>query len=254
MRSSKWFVFVAVWLVAAPLAMAQTITIVPSLGPSGYGSSWASYRDNAIAALRGFPVNNVGGPSDYMALEPLSVEPTDMLMTSPVQHSWMGDFAPEGVFANEYGNKLYFGVALVAAEGSKVKLSDVVCRLWSTDELPAFWDATYSFSTYSYTTARVGVRAGGDGLLGTGDDVLITSGVGTQEVDAIYMTGVSPSFTLDNYESAQSQATFLLGIDYGLGSLTGDDAETSSVSVVQAPEPTAIGLLLVGTLIFLKRR
>lgn len=232
---------------------AAMMTEVPSLGPSGYGPGWLGYRSNAITGLRS-AMNSVGNPAlDPSGYEKLvaDLSPDDILMTySAGMKSWRGDLSPAGTFSGEYGNTLYFGLAVKG----QVKLADVQCRVLSTDSPPTF-SSTSSFASSSYSTSRVGVKSGADGQLGTSDDVVVTSGAGTQLVDAIYLVGVGVNLSPAARLTVDGKIPFDVSVTYGLGGLVGGDTVTSKVSLVLIPEPALVGpLLFAGVWLVRSRR
>lgn len=208
--------------------------IVPSIGPSGDGAGWETYRDNSINALRGLPVNNTGGPGDYAPLNPLQVTLSDMLMA-----------------------RLYFGVSMIAPPGSPLRLSDInysysplISESWEWEGgwyvALDWWNPRYDFpATSTYTSSQVGVRVGFDGQLGTPDDIMITSGAGTQEVDAVYMTGVSCWIIPSDLSFAQERVPFLIEVSYLLWGPEYGYGRFSEVMVT--PEPTSLVLLYLGS-------
>ena len=261
MRKICWLLTLALPFALAPPVFAQsapglTIDVIPSVGPNGYGASWSGYRTNAITALRA-SLPAVGDPDlDPSGYEVLlaSLEPVGMFSTYPASHSWRGVFDPPAPFNNEYGNQLYFGLRIVAGAEEKVKLQDVVYHIWSTDSgsgSPLF-DLTYGFGSSNYSTARVGVNVGADGILNTGDDVLITSGSGSVGVDALYLVGVGASFSISTRALAEAKVPFAINLTYGIGSLTGNQTDTASVSIV--PEPATVSFFVLASLALLRRR
>jgi hypothetical protein len=243
---------------AAGAAHAITITVTPALAPNAFGSSsYAPWAGNAFTALyngqtsAGAP----GTPSYFQAQS--NVQAKDLVVTN--FSAWMGQAEPGGAFAGEYGNRGHFGLS-VLGDGQQFSISQLSFNATSTDpgDLLAF---DFLTGEYDYTSSYVGVLAGDDGVVGTGDDTFITSGANTQLVDALFSRGSGNSLAAlcGGCTPAQEQAA----IDAAAGSFgsqafkytgtyqlhgEGDAvlAEGSGTFNVGIPEPSTWALSIVG--------
>ena len=168
-----------------------TVDVMPSSAPNGYGApSWNGYAANALSSLE----NNLGNVGDR-AIDPTAyeiagpiVEPGDFMVTS--FNSWRGEVNPTGAFANEYGNRMHFGLHAYGDGSTQFALNDLTFQLHSSDPGDALVFIG-DFIGYNYNgTTRFGVDWGGDRAKGGGDDVIYASGNGTTLVDEIVYVGV----------------------------------------------------------------
>ena len=159
------------------------ITVYPSVGVNAPGSpSTGGYATNAITGLQagGGATGSPTSPTYYSTTNNVSV--SDIIVTN--FPSWRGDANPTGAFANEAGNRLYFGLH-VNGNGSQFSLSQLDFAVsTSPSNVPAFnfTDAFGAGDTYSAT--RVG-RIG---------NTFITSGPATQLVDELFYVGIGDAF------------------------------------------------------------
>jgi len=168
--------------------------------------------------------------------------------------SWLGQANPGGAFgqnfANELGNRLHFGLAVVASPGTTFSLSQLSFSMASTDP-----GNTFQFSgdfsdpndpTNVYSSARVGVRS---------DGTLVTSGPATQLVSALYYVGVGNAIAPDDIGATgtdQEQLDQVLGFIEGLEpfqinvtyTLTTDAGTFTGTSFVNVGEADQLGDLL----------
>jgi hypothetical protein len=243
---------------AAGAAQAITITVTPTLAPNVFGSSsFAPWTDNAFTALyngqtsAGAP----GTPSYFQAQS--NVQAKDLVVTD--FSAWMGQAEPGGAFAGESGNRGHFGLSILG-DGEQFSISQLSFSATSTDpgDLLAF---DFLTGEYDYTSNYVGVLAGDDGVVGSGDDTFITSGPNTQLVDALFSRGSGNSLEglCGGCTPAQEQAT----IDAAAGAFGGQAfnftgtyqlrAETGALLAqgsgtfnVGVPEPSTWALSIVG--------
>ncbi|MEN6332713.1 MAG: hypothetical protein ABFE01_00545, partial [Phycisphaerales bacterium] len=183
---------IAVQLSLAGMAAAGiTLDIQPSSAPNASGSpSWNGYVVNALNSLE-HGSGNIGdrstNPTAYEIAGPV-ISPGDIAVTS--FHSWCGEVNPSAPFANEYGNRLHFGLHAYGDGTTQFSLSELTFDMHTSDA----WDSlAYSgdFVGYSYNGAtRYGIDWGADRVKGGGDDILYTSGNGTTLVDELVYVGV----------------------------------------------------------------
>jgi len=173
------------------------IMVFPSPAPNAFGSpSWPGYVTNAINALQnGLP--SVGNPAnDPTAYFRVSTE-TDRDNIVTGFPSWKG-FANPGTkfgpaFANELGNRLHFGLAIIGTNGTTFSLSGLSFDMESTDPgdifqfIGDFSDPMDPSNVYSST--RVGIAP---------NNAVITSGPATQVVKALYYVGVGNAIAPDD--------------------------------------------------------
>ena len=243
---------------AAGAAHAITITVTPALAPNAFGSpSYAPWVGNAVTALyNGQPSAGAPGtPSYYQAQS--NVQAKDLVVTN--FSAWMGQAEPGGSFAGEFGNRGHFGLS-IRGDGAKFSISQLSFSATSTDpgDLLAF---DFLTGEYDYSTSYVGVLAGADGIVGTGDDTFITSGANTQLVDALFGRGSGNA--LEGLCAGCTPAQEQAAIDAAAGSFGGQPfkftgtyqlhavtgallAEGSGTFNVGVPEPSTWALSIVG--------
>ena len=94
-------------------------------------------------------------------------------------------------YGAEEGNRMHFGL-LVLGNGTQFSISELSFAATSTDPGNAL--AFGYAGGYGYSTGYVGLNYGPDGIKGTADDFLVTSGPNTQLVDELYGRGSGNSF------------------------------------------------------------
>jgi len=240
-----------------------TTNVVASSAPNFYGSpSWSGYRDNAMYALRN-GLTSYGGdptitPTAYSALGESVNVGANLVTGFP---SWMGYANPTGAFASEMGNRIHFGMSMVASVGTQIALDHIVGNI-SIATVSGF-DFSFNY-VGNYSATRQGLLRGADGIIGTIDDTLITSGSASQLVDAVYVIGGGVAFWPDTIDELNAfMSTF--GSDYGSLNLTGtysllDGVGEGSVlaggstTVTLVPAPGAIALIGLAGLVGGRRR
>ena len=154
-----------------------TVTVYPSLAPNIYGSpSWSGYLQNAMTALE-TGASSIGDPAtDPTAYYQVTqITPNQNVVADfPL---WLGNANPTGAFANELGNRLHFGVVIT---GGLFSLSELSFEMSSSDPNDLFEFAD-DFATDDYSLTRIGY------INNVG---FVTSGPGTQLVNALYYVGV----------------------------------------------------------------
>ena len=263
--------------IAAPASAAVMITLVASAGPVSASPSYGSYASNAIYALRN-GLSNYGGdqsvtPTAYAVLGASANIGMSMLsvnLTNPSSgfNSWMGQLNPTDAFANEKGNMIYFGATMVASVGTQIQLDHIFVNVTRADSAGLPGNILQSNSgTFSgnYTPYRMGVLRGADGILGTGDDIVINSGNASQFVDALYLAGAGTSI-VSNSPAEMTEFMNTFGSTIGSVNLTGtwkllDGAgvgnvlESTSLTVALVPAPSAVALIgLVSAFMGRRRR
>jgi hypothetical protein len=251
---------VAATLIAGA-AHAVTITVTPSLAPNAFGpASFGPWTSNAVNALYNgqSSAGTPGTPTFYLAQS--NVEAKDLVVTN--FPSWMGQADPATAFGAAYGaeggNRGHFGLVILG-EGQQFSISELSFTGTSTDPGHLL---NFALDGYDYSTSYVGVLAGGDGTVGTGDDVFVTSGPSTQLVDALFgrgsgnaIEGLCTGCTVAQQQAAIDAAAASFGGapfqftgEYQLRAVTGAlVAEGSgSFNVAGVPEPSAWALMLIG--------
>ncbi len=185
-------------IVAATAALAGTafggpvtINVYPAAAPNAFGSpNWNAWVGNALHAIE----NNLstfgtpGTPAYYQRITS-PIDPRENFVTS--YPSWRG-YANPGVvwgpaFASELGNRVHFGLHILG-NGTQFSISQLSLVMASTDTGNTL-GYTFGLGAYQYDNGYVGINYGPDGLKGTFDDVIITSGPNTQLIDELIGRG-----------------------------------------------------------------
>jgi PEP-CTERM motif len=235
------------------------IQVFPSPAPNAFGSpSWnPGYVQNALNALQnGLP--SVGNPAtDPTAYYRVSQE-NDMQNIITGFPSWQG-FANPGTmfgpaFANELGNRLHFGLAIVGTSGTTFSLSGLSFDMESTDPGDIFqFIGDFSSPADTYSPTLIGIAPNGS---------IVNSGPATQVVKALYYVGVGNALApADIGCSGSNQAMldcvkafydsimpFSITTTYTLNNDGGAPIGSGSASVnfTNLPEPGTFGLLTLG--------
>lgn len=189
-------------------AQGISISVTPAFAPSGkpaedgsFSPSWPGYVVNATNALRaGAPI--VGDrdldPAAYQAIgRPIS--PLEMIYTE--YNSWRASADPfptwtdlPAAFAQEQGNRIHFGLQLTSDGTSDFALHDLSWSLDSNDDTDYF-DQAANFANANYSSTRIGVNYGPDGVPGGGDDIVYDSGQdGSTKIHALTYVGIGDGF------------------------------------------------------------
>jgi hypothetical protein len=251
-----------------------TFKVVPAFAPqSPLSPSWDSYVSHALFSIP-HGVDWGDRETDPTAYERVSgpITPQEIIYTP--FNSWRGKGAPSPEFAapflGEFGNRVHFGLHVVSTAAADFALDDLTWEL-DSDDLggpggTGYFDQSGSFSGVSYSSTRIGIHYGGDGLPGTGDDALITSGLGTQRVHELIYVGVGdgilsddPLASSDQADIDQTLAAVMAGCGdpqacwvnltatYSLPDAAGVRNEASgTVQILLVPEPSATFLGGVG--------
>jgi hypothetical protein len=236
-----------------------SISVFPSLAPNVYGSlSYPAWENNAIAGL--MTGSSTSGdptlPSFYQQIANGANIPIWIASEFP---SWLLQANPGTVFgpayAGELGNRLYFNLHVVG-NGQLFSISQLSFQATSTDA-GNFLGFNVNAGNYNYNSGYVGLNYGPDGIKGTGDDILITSGPNTQLINELFARGsgnapgvmnsdpgVTNQDKIDN-ALANIPSNFIFNGTYTL-STDGGDVNGSAFVVVGVPEPTTIALSGLG--------
>jgi hypothetical protein len=263
-------------LMMGTTAKAEFITfdVIPAFAPTGTESpSWSNYVVNALAGIQ-LDMNLGDRTMNPAAYERVSsvLQPEELIYTTgdfsgQPFNSWRGMANPSAPFSGEFGNRIHFGLRVVS--DTEFKLDDLTWSL-DSDDSDNYFDQSGSFSGASYSSTRVGVWWGEDGLKGGGDDVPRSSGAGTLPVNELLYVGVGDGFLADEPESLTDQqridstiADILAGctdssgclIDvigtYSLPDGMGGTTSASNTFTIATPEPSAGLLALIGMMAML---
>ena len=231
------------------------ISVTPWLAPNAFGSpSYDQAVANAVyAEMHGLATYGSAGPTQFNAQS--NVTSAQGVVTG--FSSWMGVAEAGGIYAGELGNRMAFALA-INGNGTQFSISQLSFTATSTDAAGGL-DYMNPAGSYNYNAGYVGVLKGTDGILGTSDDVYITSGANTQLVDALYGRGTGVSYpayctnctkqqeqaAIDDIASYPGYAYSFTGA-YSIGSATGSGTfNISPAATAATPEPSS--LILLGT-------
>ena len=253
---------------AAPIP--PTISVFTTLAPNAFGSpSFPGWQSNAVNAMMNgaVPTGTVGTP-EYFQTQGNVLASWISVTSFP---SWMGTADPGTVFgpgfAAELGNRGTFPL-FVDGNGGQFSISQLGFSAVSSDPGNVLG---FSFGTgsYNYGPGYVGIQFGGNGVLGGGDDILITGGLNTQLVDALAGRGsgnalwpcgpgdLSPCSTIPEKQAAINAMTAILGGETFTGTYTlGGVSGSATFNVAAVPEPATFAVMGLGLLglLLAKRR
>jgi len=174
-----------------------TVTIYPTPGPNTSSPNYIQWRNNLIHFLETGVGNSQERSEPTNVTFPNMVDVGDILVSTNPITLWRGQLNPQQPFNNELGNYVYFALKIISA--TPFNLNGVS---WNQRDTPAYITPFVGQMTnVSYSASVVGVSYGPDGIKGTADDVIITSGSSTQLVNELYYRGVGTSF----YGNSQTQ-------------------------------------------------
>lgn len=182
----------AVLSTTAASAASITISVFASSAPNAFGSpSFDPYAANAITGLENGGVS-VGLPSLPTFYENKTVFTAGEAIVTDY-NSWKGAVGPLAPpYNNELGNRLHFGLAVVDTGGT-FSLSQLNFSITSSDVNSLGFAGSFNAGDV-YSLRRVGINCGADGVCGTSDDIVITSGAATQLVNELYYVGVGNAY------------------------------------------------------------
>ena len=141
---------VLVLVVGVTAAQAELVKfdVIPAFAPQGPQSpSWNGYVLNAIGGIQSEV--NVGdrdvNPKAYERVTGMLL-PEELIYTD--FNSWQGDAAPTPLpagFDGEFGNRIHFGLHIVAADGTQFALNDLSWEL-DSDDSTGYFDNGGSFA------------------------------------------------------------------------------------------------------------
>jgi hypothetical protein len=243
-------------------AAGVTLDVYPSSAPnaSSGSPSWSPYVANVLNSLANGSGNLGDRNTDPTAYEIAGavISPGDIAVTS--FHSWRGLVNPPAPFANEYGNRLHFGLHAYGDGTTQFALNDLTFEMHSSDPTDSL-GFTGDFIGYSYNgSTRYGINWGPDRVKGGGDDIVYTSGNGATLVDELVYVGVGnawwpgggdpdPANPIGGAQAAMNDLYNWILTDGPITVTTtytlGDFAGSASVDVAIVPSP---GALLLGAL------
>lgn len=283
MKARPLWPIAAVLLFASLASAALTVTVVPSSAPNGFTNpgTWSTYAARALTSLE-----NGGGTigdraTDPAAYQPLTtrVAPTDVVVSNFA--SWRSSASPETYFAAEHGNRLHFGLH-VLGNGTQFRLVDISGTINSDDVVDAF-ATNFSFAGQSFNSNRRGISYGADGVKGTADDIIYTSGPGTplldefvypglgQALDATFEDGTTNQEKLDSVQEwiavaglTQVWADYTIAnpgrtepLGFGESRIAVRNAKGGGFiqpAARSVPEPASLALFAIASLPMLRRR
>ena len=255
----KILIAFAVLALAPAPALAATFVVTPTLAPNAFGSpSYATWASNSINCqeIGATSCGTPGDPTYYQAQSTVTAQ-EGIVTGFP---SWKGDADPcttyGSAFCNEYGNRMTFGLKIDGG-GQMFSISDLSFAAHSSDASDALGFA-FGAGGYNYSDQYVGFLKGADGQLFTADDVKITSGPNTQQVDglvgrgsgnslAAYCTGCTTAQRQQAINDTASYfdkpttftGTYSLGQDSGSGTF-------NIMPMGAVPEPATWAMMLLG--------
>ena len=261
MRLSFFVVSLVSFALLSSAARAEVVMdVYASPAPNFSASpSWNGYLANALNSLE----NNLGNigdrnldPTAYEILPDGSGIGAEEIIVSSF-NSWRGIANPSSPFANEFGNRIHFGVHIVGDGSMRFRLEDLSFEMSSsdTDNLLGF---SGNFAGGSYSGTRIGIDYGADMMKGGGDDTIINSGAATQFVDELVYVGVGNALDASPFTGSdqdrinqilsqiQSETKFDFTGAYSLSDSTGSSIlAAGSTTITVIPEPTAFFALMV---------
>lgn len=240
---------------------AITIGVFASSAPNISDSpSWGGYATNAMSWLQN------GGTFGDPSISPIGyVHATPKIPAGDITisnfNSWRGTALPSAPFDGEFGNRVHFGLSVIAEPGVTFMLSNVTHDVTSSEGnslgLLRFTNPNSS-SINSFTPTRIGIDTNGN---------QITSGSATGvSLIALYYIGESVAYSAYGAGSEQQKlqniedyVNSVGGVDVtGTYSVTYSGTKSGTISasdtVAVIPEPTVVLLGSLGVFALLRRR
>jgi hypothetical protein len=237
------------------------LVIRPSVAPNAFGSpSFSQYTNNVRTALASN--SSTGGtPNTPAYFQQAATYQNSMLVVTNFA-SWQARANPGAVFgpqyANELGSRVTFNTIIRDSNGAQINItSGYTDQVTSSNSV----FTTASRTRTEYSIGVIGVLVGNDGILGTADDIVLTSGTGSVDAIVTVSPGIGDAVLDSSGNLAVQQAALDAEIAYlnSLGTFTltanlsfGNSALTSSTVTINptqaptaTPEPTT--MLLLGT-------
>jgi hypothetical protein len=236
-----------------------SVTVYPALAPNAFGSpSFPTWESNNIAALQN-SLTNSGDPtlpSYYQQIPTGSLIQPFIATEFPswLLHADPGSFYGPA-FASELGNRLYFGLHVVG-NGQQFSISQLSFMATSSDA-GNFLGFSVAAGSYNYNSGYVGLNYGPDGMRGTMDDFLVTSGVNTQLIDELFArgSGNAPGVMIPDPGATDQEKIdlalanlpipFVFTGDYSLSTDQGT-FNGSAFVIVGIPEPATLAIAMLG--------
>lgn len=238
-----------------------TLDVKASSAPNAFGSpSWSAYASNALNSLHN-NLGNVGNrATDPTAYEVMGshFDPGDVMVSS--FNSWRGQTNPTGAFANEYGNRLHFGLHAYGDGVMQFRLEDLTFQIQSSDPSDALGFAGDFLGLNFNGATRFGIDWGADRLRGTLDDVMYISGNGQTLIDELVYVGVGNAFWpqptggQSNEDAIQDVEDYIFAHQLSITGSYWIQGFAGSDTVQVIPLPTAAGLAGFGLLALGARR
>lgn len=177
---------------------APTITVIPSIGPSGAAASSPDYDANALLALfQGLTSASTFGTAPSAYTQVSGPVPTNQIIDSFSSfNSWLGVANPSSPFNDEFGNNLYFGVAIRGGTES-FSLRQLVYADNFGDYEPTLAGSTpFYFDVENYDSRFLAYLDNGTtpGTLDAGDTQVALNTDGATPVNYLFYRGVGAYF------------------------------------------------------------
>jgi len=170
---------------AGGVRAAPMVTVSSWLGPAYTSADAGLASQNAVqAAYQGLSTYGTANTPSYYAGAITSANAAELVMTNGF-NAWKGFTSPTGVYASQNGNEAAF-LGIVYGNGTQISPSEISFTATSDDPGNVLgFDYTFTgYGTDQFGTTVLGVIYDHSG------NVLITSGLPTKKVDAIFIAGL----------------------------------------------------------------
>lgn len=168
-----------------------SIIVTPWAAPNVFGSpSFDGAAQNQFNALRS-GASSAGAPGTPTYYQAITGPVSYGALIATNFNSWMGVANPGAPYQNELGNRIHYGIS-INGNGQQFSISQLSLVLDGNGANNYFdynFGTGYQYAAYGSGGGYVGILKGLDGIVGTSDDVFITSGADTQLVDALIGRG-----------------------------------------------------------------